>query len=214
MHKLDRTTVPSPPCLATYNHGAQNWGDVTPNHKDEVRTHLEQLQGRRCAYCESSLDTFGQHIEHFRRKSLFPTLTFAWANLFWSCDCGDHCGHFKDHGAGPYDPNDLIDPTIHDPEHFFWFFSDGSIRLRPGLSDAERHRANETLRVFNLDSEHGPLRHMRRAHCTGYVRAGEEIAELAQVSPPEEWLPFLDEELANTGHLPFATAIKHILSPA
>jgi hypothetical protein len=27
-------------------------------------------------------------------------------------------------------------------------------------------------------------------------------------------LPFLDEELANTGHLPFATAIKHTLSPA
>lgn len=214
MHQLDRTAVPSPACLASYNHGTQNWGQVTPDHKDEVRTHLEQLQGRRCAYCEASLDTFGQHIEHFRRKSLFPTLTFAWTNLLWSCDCSDHCGHFKDHGAGSYDPDDLIDPTIHDPERFFWFFSDGSIRLRTGLNDSERNRANETLRVFNLDSEHGPLRHMRRAHCTGYIRAGEEIAEVAQVSPPEEWLPFLEEELANTRHLPFATAIKHTLSPA
>jgi uncharacterized protein (TIGR02646 family) len=214
MHKLDRTAIASPPCLTNYNHGTHNWGHVTPSHKDEIRTHLEQLQGRRCAYCEASLDSFGQHIEHFRRKRCFPTQTFSWSNLFWSCDCSDHCGHFKDHGAETYDANDLIDPTLHDPEHFFWFFSDGSIRLRQGLSLADQHRANETLRVFNLDYEHGPLRHMRKAHCIGYVSIGIEIADLARDAAPDEWLPFLDEELANTRHLPFATAIKHTLTPA
>ena len=213
MHKLDRTAVPAPPCLALYHHGAQNWGDVLPAHKREVRMHLQELQGRRCAYCEASLDWFGQQVEHFRPKSRFPALTFAWTNLFWSCDCSDHCGHFKENRAGPYDPDDLIDPTVDDPEHFLLFFSDGSIRLRQGLSDAQRYRANETLRVFNLDAEHGPLRHMRKAHCTGYLQIGMEIAELAQSSPRDEWLPFLEDELASTRTLPFATAVKHTLSP-
>lgn len=212
MHKLDRTAVPAPPCLSSYAHGSQNWGDLTPEHKNEVRTHLEQLQGRRCAYCEASLDICGQHIDHFRPKHRFQSLMFAWNNLFWSCDSGDRCGHFKEHGAGPYRPEELIDPSIDDPERFFRFFSDGSIRLKPGLTDAERHRANETLRVFNLDADHGPLRRMRRTHCAGYITVGEEIAEMAQYAAPEEWSLILDLELASTRHLPFATAIKHTLS--
>lgn len=214
MRRLDRVAVPAPPCLGSYNHGAQNWSSVTCEHKHEIRTHLEQLQGRCCAYCEASLDAFGQHIEHFRRKSRFPALTFAWTNLFWSCDCSDHCGHYKDHGAGTYAPSDLVDPTVDDPDHYFRFFSDGSIRLRPGLTATEQHRASETLRVFNLDYEFGPLRHMRRAHCAGYVSLGAEIAELAAASHPNEWQPFLDEELAHTRDLPFSTAIRHTLTPA
>lgn len=214
MRRLDRATVPAPPCLASYKHGAQNWSAVTSEHKKEIRTRLEQLQGKRCAYCEACLDAFGHHIEHFRRKSRFPALTFAWTNLLWSCDCIDHCGHYKDHRAGHYDPNDLVDPAVDDPDQFFQFFSDGSIRIRLPLNPAEQHRANETLRVLNLDSEHGPLRHMRRAYCAGYVTLGAEIAKLAAASSPEEWQPFLDDELSRAQELPFATAIRHTLTPA
>lgn len=213
MHQLNRSIVPAPPCLTDYYHGANNWGHVKPEHKNELRNHLKRMQGVQCAYCEASLETQGCHIEHFRPKNRFPTLIFAWENLFLSCDSCDHCGHYKDNRAGMYDPKDLIDPTVDDPERFFRFYSDGSIRLRPCLSDTERHRANETIRVFNLDSEHGPLRHMRRKDCNGYVHAGAEIAKLAQECPREEWLAFLHEEISNTSELPFATAIKHILSP-
>ncbi|MBX3448927.1 MAG: TIGR02646 family protein [Planctomycetaceae bacterium] len=216
MHKLDRNSVPAPTCLGAYHHGTHSWDDVgkTPGHKEEIRQQLELLQGRRCAYCEGSLDVLGQHIEHFRRKHIFQKLTFHWGNLFWSCDQDGHCGCFKDRKSGPYNPNDLIDPSLDDPEQYLHFFSDGSIRLRPGLNAAAQRRAEETLRVFNLDQEHGPLRHMRQAHCAGYIDLGIQLAELAVASTPEEWLPFLDEELANTRDLPFATAIKHTLTPA
>lgn len=214
MHLLDRQTVPAPPCLAAYQPGTHNWGCVTPEHKEILRTHLEQLQGRRCAYCEGSLELLGQHIEHFRRKHDFPQLTFAWNNLFWSCDQNGHCGCFKDRESGPYNPNDLIDPSVHDPELFLRFSSDGRIRLVPGLSAADQHRASETLRIFNLDHERGPLRRLRESHCAGYVQVGAELAELAANSTPDDWLPFLDEELQSTRHLPFATAIKHTLTYA
>jgi uncharacterized protein (TIGR02646 family) len=212
MHLLDRAAVPAPPCLGQYQHGTHNWGSVTPEHRQVVREHLEQLQGRRCAYCEGPLDLLGQHIEHLRRKHTFPHLTFVWDNLFWSCNQDGHCGCFKDRESGVYEPDDLIDPCLDDPEAFLRFSSDGRIRLVPGLSPDDQHRARETLRVFNLDHDRGPLRRMRESHCAGYVRTGAEIAELAAVSTPEEWLPFLDAEVQQTRHLPFATAIKHTLT--
>lgn len=214
MHKLDRASVPPPPCLGSYNHGTQNWSDVTAEHRAEIRQHLEMMQGCRCAYCEGPLDVLGQHIEHFRRKRDFPRLTFSWSNLYWSCNQDGHCGCYKDRKSGVYDPNELIEPAVHDPEQYLRFFSNGSIRLRNGLDAAGQRRALETLRVFNLDQEHGPLRRMRESYCAGYVRLGQELAELAAETTRQEWLRFLDEEVANTRHLPFATAIKHTLSPA
>ena len=134
MKRLHRTNIPAPVCLACYNHGTHNWGNVTHLHKQEIRDSLRQLQGEVCAYCEGPLDQLGQHIEHFRRKSIHTTLTFAWSNLYWSCDKNDSCGHFKDHGAGTYSPNDLIDPCADEPDLFFRFRSNGSISLQSGLS--------------------------------------------------------------------------------
>lgn len=215
MHRLERASVSAPPCLALYRHGANNWDDVTLEHKQEIRQHLQRMQGRRCAYCEGSIDLLGQHIEHFRRKNAahFPQLTFEWTNLFWSCNQDGHCGCFKDRRSGPYDPNDLIDPSLHDPEVYLRFSSDGRIRLLRNLTIAEQHRARETLRVFNLDHEHGPLRRMRESHCAGYVALGAEIAELAAHTSPDEWQAFFDDEIEHTRELPFATAIKHTLTP-
>jgi uncharacterized protein (TIGR02646 family) len=216
MHLLDRESIPAPPCLDLYKHGRDNWASLndTPQHKEEIREHLERLQGFRCAYCEGPLDLLGQHIEHFRRKHDHPRLTFVWTNLFWSCNQDGHCGCFKDRESGPYEPDDLIDPGVDDPEFFLRFSSDGRIRLVPGLSAYDQHRARETLRVFNLDHDRGPLRRMRESHCAGYKTMGEEIAELAADNSPDEWRPFLESEVQQIRHLPFATAIKHTLTPA
>ena len=213
MRKLDRTSVPEPECLSCYEYGIDNWNHLTPEHKEEIRQRLEVMQGRRCAYCEGCLNTFGQHIEHFRRKHVYPHLTFAWKNLFWSCNCHDRCGHHKDHGAGQYNPDDLIDPTIDDPEDYLRFFTDGTIGLTPGLSERQQHRAHETIRVFNLCGAGGPLRDIRMTQCLGYKRMGEEIAELATNADEQLWQAFLDEELESIRGLPFETAIKHTLKP-
>lgn len=39
------------------------------------------------------------------------------------------------------------------------------------------------------------------------------FAEWALDLPEAEWLPLLQEEIKITSHLPFATAIKHVLTP-
>jgi len=210
MRKLDRAICPAPACLGGYTHGVHTWDDVSPAHKEEIRTQLEAMQGRRCAYCEGSIDNLGQHIEHFRRKKLHPALTFDWSNLFWSCNETDSCGHFKDSGAGTYNVSDLIDPCHHDPDAFYVFRSDGTISIRHGLSAPDAHRAKETLRVFSLDADWGRLRAMRKAAVSGYVSDADEAfsAGLSLADIQEYFADALD----CAESLPFSTAIRHVLT--
>src|SRR4051812_35154990 len=110
MHKLDRTAIPAPACLANYDHLQHSWGDIKQADKQVIRQSLVQLQGERCAYCEGSPYREG-HIEHFRRKNPahFPQLTFRWDNLFLACGSQDHCGHYKDRPRAPaYNPDHVI----------------------------------------------------------------------------------------------------------
>lgn len=209
MHKLQRGNAPA--CLAHYRHGRDNWGDVTPGEKATIWTELEAMQGQRCGYCEADISNGQKHIEHFHQKGRDASVTFLWSNLFGSCNREDSCGKHKDRCA-VYPPANLIKPDVDDPEHFFVFVSDGTIAIRQGLSDPDRHRATETLRIFNLDAQHGPLRRMRQQAATGYLQTAEEFLTLAAEYLPEEWQPLLDSEMAATAHLPFATAIKHVLT--
>lgn len=210
MRKIDRTVCPAPACLGGYVYGVHTWDDVSFTHKREIRTQLEAMQGRRCAYCEGSIDSLGQHIEHFRRKKLHRALTFDWNNLFWSCDQTDSCGHFKDHGAGSYNVNDLVNPCYDNPDAFFIFQADGTISIRRGLSAADEHRARETLRVFSLDAKWGRLRAMRQAAVSGYI-GDADAADRAGFSV-DEIRDYFADVLEYIKDLPFYTAIRHVLT--
>jgi uncharacterized protein (TIGR02646 family) len=212
MHHLDRTHIPSPTCLNNYQYGRNNWGDLTSDDRNEIRTALEELQGRRCAYCECDLDKNGQHIEHFQQRGRYPQGAFEWGNLFWSCGHDDSCGIHKDR-CGMYNHNDLIKPDLEDPECFFLFVADGSIALRADLNPAQRRRAEETLRVFNLNAQWGRLRRMRESAASGYLKVLDEIAELRAILSTEEIEAYIAQEFSYTQDLPFCTAIKHVLTP-
>lgn len=212
MRKLDRIVCPAPPCLSDYHYGTHSWKDVAPGHKGEIRTHLETMQGRRCAYCEGDIDALGQHIEHFRRKGdpAYRHLTFDWRNLFWSCGQRDSCGHFKDHGAGHYNVADLIDPCAEDPDNFFIFRSDGTISVRTGLPAHDEYRAKETLRVFSLHPQWGRLRNMRKTAVAGYVRYAVDVS--ADGFSDDDVQELIAGELHAARGLPFYTAIRHVLT--
>jgi uncharacterized protein (TIGR02646 family) len=209
MHRLNRGVAPT--CLANYQHGRNNWSDVTPIDKANIWIELDAMQVHRCAYCEAEIVLGQKHIEHFRQKGRDPTVTFLWSNLFGSCNREESCGKYKD-GCGTYNPADLIKPDVEDPEHFFIFVSDGTIAVRQNLSAHDRHRANETLRIFNLDAKYGPLRRMRQQAAAGYLQTSEEFCALAAEYPEDEWRPLLDQEIRSVIDLPFFTAIKHVLT--
>lgn len=213
MRKLQRNAVPAPACLANFQHGTHTWCDVGPAEKEEIRNSLEQLQGRRCAYCEGSLDVLGQHIEHFRRKGIPASqhLTFVWANLFWSCYQDDSCGRHKDSNpiTNSYDPNDLIDPCVSDPDVYFRFLSNGTIRIRAGLTVQQQKRAEETLRVFNLNPAYGRLRSMRERALEAYTSVERGILEALRDINEADRKEFIREEIEKTANDPFCTVIRH-----
>ena len=214
MHELDRAGVPAPGCLGEYQHGTHTWDDVTGQHKQEIRQRLLEMQGERCAYCEGPPYADG-HVEHFRRKNHahFPELTFEWENLFLACGSQDHCGHYKDRpGAPPYDPNELVKPDVHEPDDFFYFHSSGEVRLRPGLSDADEDRANETIRVFNLNC--GELQANRRRALAIYLKKDPDILEALIDLDEADRQYFVDQEVEATRLDPYWTTIRHFFERA
>lgn len=206
MHKLQRGH--SPACLAKFQHGVNTWGDLDPLDKTAIWAELEAMQGSRCAYCEASINEDRRHIEHFRQRRSYPQDTFAWDNLFGSCMRPGTCGDHKDK-CGTYKHTDLIKPDVENPESFLVFSPHGSVAPRAGLNATDRQRAEETIRILNLN---GALRQIRQSEVIGYIQTAEEFAEMAAQYPESDWLPLLGDELAAIAHLPFATAIKHVLT--
>jgi uncharacterized protein (TIGR02646 family) len=212
MHKLDRPITPT--CLSLYQHRRDNWGNLTPDHKNEIWLKLDEMQQRRCAYCESVIKTdrknSNSHIEHFRQRRNYLQGTFLWSNIFGSCNRQDSCGKYKDN-LPPYNHQDLIKMDAEDPEAFFEFLPDGNVAPIKGLTSANKKRAEETIRIFNLN---GSLRQIRKTAIKGYLQTAEELASYAAEFDETVWLQLLQNELDEIKNLPFTTAIKHMLLPA
>jgi len=230
MHKLDRSAITAPACLAEYDYQTQTWDDFGGICKRQVRFALFQIQGipgitsedaaeygLRCAYCEGAIWHEG-HLEHFRRKNRsrpdgYPELTFDWNNLFIACGSQDHCGHYKDRKAAqPYDPDQLIKPDEHDPEHYLYFHSSGEVRAMDRLSDEDKHRAAETIRAFGLDNP--SLVGARAKAVSKYRRMKIEDFEVLASWDEADRREYFLSEIEATRWEPYATTIKHFLQIA
>ena len=227
MHKLDRAAVPRPACLDDFDHLSQTWDDLKNPRKRLVRLSLQKMQGQqvvtddaddeaifllglRCAYCECQV-FYGGHIEHFRRKNKahFPELMFEWTNLFLACGSNDNCGHYKDRGGAPYDPNELIKPDIHDPDDYLYYHSSGALRVRRRnlMSVGDRRRGEETIRVFNLDCRRlqGARHRALKQYLDRNTRMLDDLMEFDENDRQE----FIRLEIEATKWEPYWTTIRH-----
>ncbi len=154
MHRLNRPPQ-EPPALAKARKACANdWEKLNYEQRAEIRSALLAMQHGRCAYCECSVSDCKDkgHIEHFRKRSLYPDLTFCWDNLFYSCVTGNTCGRHKDANWAKSDcAEDLIDPCKDNPEDFFGFDHQGRIFIKDALSEKEHRRAEFTIKAFNLN---------------------------------------------------------------
>lgn len=205
----------APACLAGLRHGVHSWNmtDVPPSSRAQIWTHLDQMQGGLCAYCEGSLAQLGRHIEHRCARNDEPRRTFDWSNLYGSCDRGDCCGIFKDGEACPYNHVDLLDPCVDEPDDYFVIRPSGQIEPRSDLSERDKHRALETLRVFNLnlDVTKGgrSLCAERRRVLERYLKPAPDIlAELSSWSE-EDREEYINHELEAKRFEPFSSIIRH-----
>ncbi len=118
-------------------------------HQD-IKNALDAMFSSRCAYCESAIEVVASpHIEHFRPKQRYVSLTYIWNNLLLSCPkCNDGCH------KGTKFPNraqcgPLIDPSAEDPSTHLEFVYDPKMKLatvRP-LSK----RGQTTTNIFELN---------------------------------------------------------------
>lgn len=208
MHKLKRGAAPN--CLTKYRHGRDNWNSVNKSDKTEIWQELKSMQGNWCAYCERRIDEGQRHIEHFLQRRSSPQATFQWGNLFGSCNDDDSCGRFKD-SCGKYLADDLIKPDIEDPDDFLIFVPDGTIAVKKGLNAALSQRANETLRIFNLDAQNGALRQMRRNNASRYLDTAEALWKMREEYGENVWEETLADELKAAQDEQFITAIRHTI---
>lgn len=203
MHKLERT-LPEPTLLkSARENGLSDWDEFPTSDKKTVRDELLMMQNFRCAYCERTLHDVSNEaenkwdglIEHFRKKdkNFHPELTFVWENLFYSCCTGATCGRHKDNFVNDKSQYALlIDPCKENPEDFFIFDYKGEIAVRSTLSDADRERAEFTIKAFGLAN---PLLTQQR----------KEL--LRKYQWMKQYPDQLDKNLSAIGNEPFITAI-------
>lgn len=226
MRKLDRSSVQAPQCLSQLHHQTHSWDNspgktkITSAQKEEIRIKLDELQGRRCAYCERQIPETGpkQQIEHFVQRRNDPSTTFDWDNLFWSC-CGNQCcGDTKDRVS--YQPGDLLKPDVDDPDDFLRFDYNGNVAPMSQLTPRDHQRATETIRVLALDGGNNPaLPAMRRQALKQPKEWAKQICHCFQnpteLADPQVQQLITDEitaKLAEIDKQPFCTSIRHVLT--
>ncbi|WP_295457011.1 retron system putative HNH endonuclease [uncultured Thiodictyon sp.] len=103
---------------------------------------LAAMSHHKCAYCESPINAErSAHVEHFRPKSLFPSLCYDWENYFLSCNGCNGQKSDKWPAQGDY-----VRPDEGEPASRFLFSRDGGVEAVPGDAEAEN-----TIRDLGLD---------------------------------------------------------------
>jgi uncharacterized protein (TIGR02646 family) len=164
---------------------------ATKSAKRILGAALRRLAHGKCVYCEGKLDTQSYlEVEHYVAKMIAPDLAFEWTNLLPVCQICNNTKSDQDHG------NILLKPDDEDPEPYFWIHPDtGKLEPHPKLDQARARRANETIRLCNLqrpalcEERFGMLRRVGR-WSEQVARSGPLTAVLE-----EEWNDLCDPRM-------------------
>ncbi len=105
---------------------------------------MEKLSHFKCAYCECLINARrSEHVEHFKPKSLFPSLAYDWDNYFLACDGCNGTKLDKWPEKGEY-----VRPDKGTQKKLFEFAEDGSIKAADDDTDAQ-----QTITDFGLDRD-------------------------------------------------------------
>ena len=124
-----------------------------------ARTALDDWSHGKCAYCETLINARrSQQVEHFKPKSLFPSLAYDWNNYFLACNGCNGAKLNKWPKSGSY-----VRPDQGKPEALFNFDANGRMTARQADSDAEL-----TVTDFGLDRS--GLRRARQKSATSLLK--------------------------------------------
>jgi len=144
-----------------------------------VKDAFDAWSNGKCAYCESPINARrSEHVEHFKPKSLFPSLAYDWINYFLSCDGCNGAKFNKWPDTGEY-----VRPDQRKPETLFVFDDGGGMSALPAASNAQRTVDDfgldrSGLRRFRQVAIHNQLKMLRRVIGTSLPM--KEKRQLAQ----------------------------------
>ena len=133
----------------------KEWNTLSQDIGQQIRDYiLDEEQNNQCAYTEIALgsSTKSSHIDHFKKRALFPKDTFKWENLVVSCNSEEYGAKHKDKEIKLTDYQNLINPTIENPSDFFHYSFTGKVEEK-GQTDAERTKASTTIRLLALNNQ-------------------------------------------------------------
>lgn len=100
------------------------------------------------------------HLDHYKKRDLFPQpkYVFDWGNLIVDEHNPNYGADYKDNNKSNkvsklQDYLLLLNPVDDSPEVFFDYNMDGDILPAKGLNDADRQKAEFTIKTFNLGHE-------------------------------------------------------------
>jgi len=114
-----------------------------------MRNELFAMTRNHCAFCDGPVDLESRAtVEHFRPKSQFPELAYAWQNLF---PCCDKCQANK---------RENFDERLLKPDDELYTFSryficnyrNGEPEPAPEAEQTDSERVVETIRLYGLNS--------------------------------------------------------------
>ncbi|MEO0686206.1 MAG: retron system putative HNH endonuclease, partial [Cyanobacteria bacterium J06649_11] len=183
---------PEPQSLTSYNKKVSantKWKSFNRKVKNDVYDTILHEQGYICCYCGIRISRKKCHIEHYRPKSKYTHLTFAYSNLISSCQGEDekrptkpvHCGHKK---GGWFDEELMISPL--DPNCSSYFRYTGAGEILPSENSERQEAAETTIKMLALDIN--KLKKMRRKAVDGVIQATQGLSKKEIKQLAEAWL--------------------------
>lgn len=174
-------------CLQIAKNARWNWDEFHDNAQKDykyVRDKALKDQRYECAYTglwlgEGTSQT--THLDHFRKKAIYPDAIFCWHNLFAAAKDLEYGSDYKDKQIhGPMFNADRQYQTFWSPlqanlENYFWYRQDGTIEPAEHLSINEAEMTKRTIEMYNLNA--ADLKN-RRKGIIQIVRAyGEQLTD-------------------------------------
>jgi uncharacterized protein (TIGR02646 family) len=140
------------------HHKPKNWDETKP-FRAELREHiLVNEQNHQCAYTELYINSASPnecHIDHFKKRQLFPDLFDDYNNLFVATNNEDFGAKYKDKGLKDKAAYDLLLSPLSVRATYFTYDK------ATGEMEGNSLEASRTIEVFNLNHPYLVLRRLR-----------------------------------------------------
>jgi len=150
---------------STNNPGA-SWETFHRNARESYQECRLQIlleeQDCLCGYTEICINEVNDaHLDHYKKRSIFPALTFTWSNLIAATLDSDFGANYKDsvYKIKGNEYSNIFNPVEEDVHDYLYYNQRGEIEPKSTITDELKTKVSKTIEVFNLN--HPSLRSRR-----------------------------------------------------